>query len=73
MEDKAIRILLIEDSPGDVRLITEELSDGTRTKYDFHNTVSLAEGIAYLESAKQVDVILEDLFLTWRKRLKYHV
>ena len=63
MEDKAIRILLIEDSPGDVRLITEELSDGTRTKYDFHNTVSLAEGIAYLESAKQVDVILEDLFL----------
>ena len=55
-------ILLIEDNPGDVRLIAEQLKEDTSSHYDLHSEGRLKAGLGYLAKAK-VDLILLDLSL----------
>ncbi len=57
-----IRLLLVEDNPGDARLIQEELRDVSDAQFRVHVARSLQQGIATLESS-DVDVILLDLGL----------
>jgi signal transduction histidine kinase len=60
--NKIIRILLIEDNPGDARLIKEYLSDVKNTSFDFKSAERLHDGIEILEN-EFVDVVLLDLKL----------
>ena len=45
---KAIKILLVEDNPGDARSIREMLNDTDNTHYDIFQTTRLDEGIKIL-------------------------
>lgn len=57
-----IRILLIEDNPGDARLIQEYLSDQKNIEYSFFMADRLQKGIEILEN-EFIDVVLLDLKL----------
>ena len=57
-----IKILLIEDNPGDARLIQEYLSDLKHIEYNFQHADRLQKGIEILEN-EFVDVVLLDLNL----------
>jgi PAS domain S-box-containing protein len=57
-----IHILLIEDNPGDVRLLAEYLKEDTSTHYELHSEGLLKAGLDYLANAK-VEIILLDLSL----------
>ncbi|MCL5022482.1 MAG: PAS domain S-box protein [Nitrospirae bacterium] len=57
-----IRVLLIEDNPGDVRLIQEMLRESPGVKFDFASAGSLAEGFEDIEKGS-VDIVLLDLGL----------
>jgi PAS domain S-box-containing protein len=57
-----IRILLIEDNPGDARLIQEMLSDVVGVHFDTSFAKTLAEGLAHIEKGL-FDVVLLDLGL----------
>ncbi|MBF0276320.1 MAG: response regulator [SAR324 cluster bacterium] len=58
-----LEILLIEDNPGDARLIKELLLEFKRLeKVNFHWVESLAEGISFLKK-DPIDIILLDLSL----------
>lgn len=57
-----IRILLIEDNPGDVRLLREFLKDATRLRSETTQVERLAAA-ATLLSAERFDVVLLDLSL----------
>jgi len=64
MSQDKIRILLIEDNPDDVFLITEILSQQTKGgSFSIDSADSLQEGLKKLE-AGHPDVVLLDLFLT---------
>ncbi len=60
--NKMIRILLIEDNPGDARLIKEYLSDVKNTSFDFKSAERLHDGIEILEN-EFIDIVLLDLKL----------
>ena len=62
MEEKALRVLLIEDNPGDLRLMQEMLNEVDATGFDVVHQGRLSDAIEYLE-AKGADVILTDLGL----------
>ena len=55
-------VLLIEDNPGDARLLEEMLADETRTRLDLVHAGTLAEGLRRLESSRP-DAVLIDLGL----------
>jgi len=57
-----LRILLIEDNPGDARLIQEYLSDLKDIEYNLCNADKLSKGLEILES-EFIDVVLLDLKL----------
>ena len=57
-----IKILLIEDNPGDARLIEELLRNAMDFKHDLIFTPSLSEGLEYIDK-EPLDVILLDLSL----------
>lgn len=57
-----IRILLIEDNPGDARLIKEMLSEDNSYIFDLEWKENLQEGLKRLEKG-DIDVILQDLML----------
>jgi len=57
-----VKILLIEDNPGDIRIIKELLQDAVDFKFDLISVDNLLDGLNYLEE-KKVDVILLDLAL----------
>jgi len=57
-----VRILLIEDNPGDARLIAELLSDGATFPFELRTAGRLADGLHALAEAP-VDVLLLDLTL----------
>jgi two-component system cell cycle sensor histidine kinase/response regulator CckA len=57
-----LRVLLVEDNPGDADLITELLSDDDRIAFDLDHADRLTKALQILEQG-QVDIILLDLGL----------
>lgn len=57
-----MKILLVEDNPGDVRLLQEFLWDVTSVKLDLKQAQQLEEALHFLEQ-ERFDVILLDLLL----------
>jgi DNA-binding NtrC family response regulator len=57
-----LRILLIEDNPGDARLIQEYLSDINNMEHILHTADRLQKGLEILEN-EFIDVVLLDLKL----------
>ncbi len=57
-----IKLLLIEDNPGDVRLIREALKEGDRTEFELECTDLLSKGLERL-SKGGIDAVLLDLSL----------
>jgi diguanylate cyclase (GGDEF)-like protein len=68
MFDKPIKILLLEDNPGDARLFTEKLKDISSQRYEITHVSSLDEGLSILAD-KAIDIILLDLGLPDSQRL----
>jgi two-component sensor histidine kinase/CheY-like chemotaxis protein len=62
MEDKHIRVLMIEDNPRDARLIREMLSEVRGTRFNLKCVDKLSTGLEIL-AAGGVDVLLLDLVL----------
>ena len=62
MGSEEIKVLLIEDNPGDARLIQEMLVDQGRERYQFEYADRLSRGLEHLENGG-VDVVLLDLSL----------
>ena len=62
MKTETIKILLIEDNPGDARLIQEILTNSPEKNFDIHLSTSLSKGLKIL-SSEVVDVVLSDLGL----------
>ncbi len=62
VQSSLIRLLLIEDNPGDARLIKEYLSDIKNVKLTFHLADRLSTGLDILEN-EFIDIILLDLKL----------
>lgn len=59
-----IRVLLIEDNPGDARLIQELLKDTGNINLRFEHVSSLKEGLKYIgDPEKPLDAVLLDLGL----------
>lgn len=57
-------VLLIEDNPGDARLIREMMNESLEIRYAFAHATRLDEGLAYLQAPPMpVDVVLLDLSL----------
>ncbi|MBI3978709.1 MAG: HAMP domain-containing histidine kinase [Chloroflexi bacterium] len=62
MSTKPISILLVEDNPGDARLLRETLADVGTAQFDLVHVECLAEAWAALD-ASRFDVVLLDLLL----------
>ena len=62
MDKKLIRVLLIEDNPDDVRLVTEALSEAGAQAFNLDWAPDLAGGLAHL-AENYIDVILLGLGL----------
>lgn len=62
METEIKNILLIEDNPGDARLIKEILKSSELRKADIYWTENLTDSIDYLKN-NPVDIVLSDLSL----------
>jgi len=62
MENKPIRILLIEDNAGDARLIQEQLKEVPEVAYVFCCVPKLQDGLEHL-SRHETDIVLSDLSL----------
>lgn len=62
MENEQIKVLLIEDNPGDARLIQEMMVEPGRGSYQFEYADRLSQGLEHLDNGG-VDVILLDLSL----------
>lgn len=60
--DTSVRILLVEDSPGDARLIRETLRDAESLRFDLTHVARLGEALEAVR-AKALDVVLLDLSL----------
>jgi DNA-binding response OmpR family regulator len=62
MKKQPIKILLVEDNPGDARSIREMLNEEKNTHYDIYQTGRLDDGIKILVK-DHFDLILLDLCL----------
>ncbi len=62
MTDKKLRILLVEDNPGDARLIIEMLREHGNTHFTINSVTSLYDGLEYLKK-DTFDLVLLDLGL----------
>lgn len=62
MEDKPIRLLLVEDNPGDAYLFQEAISEATNVTFNTTEVERLEDAIRLLEEG-EFDVILLDLIL----------
>lgn len=62
MAENTVRVLLIEDNPGDARLIREMLSEVKSPRFEFHHCSRLSEGLQRMADGG-VDVLLLDLGL----------
>ncbi len=64
MTEQPVNILMIEDNPGDARLLQEYLAEGLNTDFSITHCGRLTEAVAYLDNNQQrCDVILLDLSL----------
>ncbi|OGP84224.1 MAG: hypothetical protein A2Z08_01320 [Deltaproteobacteria bacterium RBG_16_54_11] len=62
MEDRLIKVLLIEDNPGDIRFIQEVLGEADGARFELEHVDRLAAGLVRL-AANDVGVVLLDLGL----------
>ncbi len=62
MSDELIKVLLVEDNPGDSRLIKELLSDTSSSTFEIETTERLSDALTILRE-RRFDVILLDLSL----------
>jgi signal transduction histidine kinase/GGDEF domain-containing protein len=62
MGAEPIRVLLIEDNPGDARLVRELLSEGQSSSFHLEHVSNLESGLARLAEGG-IDVVLSDLGL----------
>lgn len=62
MDTRRIRVLLIEDNPGDARLLKEALVDAGADQFEVAFADTLRKGLDYV-SSQDVDVVLLDLTL----------
>ncbi len=62
MADRQIKVLLIEDNPGDARLIEEMLSEVNGALFDLENADRLSDGITRIQKGG-IDAVLLDLGL----------
>lgn len=62
MQSSAIRVLLIEDNPGDARLLEEFLLDIPTMRFHLEQAELLSEGLQRLQT-EPFDVVLLDLYL----------
>ncbi|MGE5499939.1 MAG: response regulator, partial [Syntrophothermus sp.] len=62
MLEEIIKVLIVEDNPGDLELIRLMLREDTSTRFEIHHASTLALGIAILKE-KDIDVVLLDLGL----------
>ena len=62
MSDRPINILLVEDNPGDARLIQFTLAEGDPGRFELTHVSALSEALEYLAES-DVDVVLLDLSL----------
>lgn len=62
MSDKPIKILLVEDNPGDAQLVKEMLAEATTAKFESRHAERLAEALEIL-SGESFDIVLLDLSL----------
>jgi len=60
MTNTPMRILMIEDNPGDARLLLEYLSEAGTDRFVIFQADRLAGGLVYL-SQPGIDVVLLDL------------
>ena len=63
MQSKIIKVLLIEDNPGDARLIQEMVSEVDGAKFDLEHVDRLSIGLKHLVVAGDIDLVLLDLGL----------
>lgn len=62
MKEDFIKILLVEDNPGDIRLVQLWFDDPRADYFQLEFRYNLTEGLAFLES-ETADLILLDLTL----------
>ncbi|MBA2481166.1 MAG: response regulator [Planctomycetes bacterium] len=61
---QSVHILMVEDNPGDARLLQEYLAEGLLTGYDITHCSRLRDALTYLDApSRACDVILLDLSL----------
>lgn len=68
MDNQVIKVLYVEDNPGDVRLIQEMLKEGGYSSFKLSSVERLAEAIKRLEK-EAFDVMLLDLGLPDSQKL----
>jgi signal transduction histidine kinase len=61
-EDKPLRLLLVEDNPGDARLLQEELKDVTSVHFEVRHVTRMSEAVV-AAAEPELDVVLLDLSL----------
>jgi signal transduction histidine kinase len=69
MDTPSIRILMIEDNPGDARLVREILSEEVASKFVLEHAANMAQGLEKL-GGEEWDVVLSDLNLPDSKGLE---
>ncbi len=62
MDDKHIRVLLVEDNPNDVNLIQKILSEDSRNVFEISHAAQLSKSLEFLKS-NDIDIILLDMGL----------
>ena len=60
--NQIINILLIEDNPGDIRIIKEHLKEAKEFKFNLHSVENLLKGLTCI-TENSFDIILLDLLL----------
>lgn len=68
MEERPIEVLLVEDNPGDARLVRESLADVGPSQFNLTHVERLEDALRRLEKGRY-DVVLLDLLLQDSQRL----
>src|SRR6266545_795731 len=68
MDDRLLEVLLVEDNPGDARLVRESLSEAASPQFHLTHVERLEDALRCLER-ERYDVVLLDLLLQDSQRL----